>query len=96
MGLYKTERCFFTELPVINNSESNGEWLDGFYYTILYNNKIREIRLLGSYEWSKDVWVDKHGVSLFKLIEKYNYWHIFYNAQDIYELKICYMELSSR
>ena len=51
MGFYKTKNCFFTGKIVISCDETDKIFLDGYYYRIGFNSKIREIKLLHNDDW---------------------------------------------
>lgn len=95
MGFYTTEICFFTGIEVNSCNESDGNCLDGYYYTILFNGKIKEIRLIENYKWKDDVWMKENGKAFIKLLDENNRWDIFSLARDIREIKQLYSELKS-
>jgi len=90
MGFYKTEKCFFTGEKVIRNDETNGNYLDGFFYVIKCNNNFREIRLSHFDDWENDNWVKENGLKLIELIDKHNRWNIFSTGITLGELKDFY------
>ncbi len=95
MGIYKTKTCFFTGKNVISCEEIDGKSLDGYYYSIRFNDKIREVRLNENYNWKNDIWVNKYGQSFFDLLDTFNKWNFFDKARDIREIQEIYSELQS-
>lgn len=93
MGFYKTKKCFFTGQDVKSCYETNGECLDGYYYSIAYNGKIREVRLIWDYNWENDVWMHQHGQSFFELLDVTENWNVFEGALNIDEIRQIYSSM---
>lgn len=93
MSVYKTDKCFFTQIKVISNNESDGTWLDGYYYSFKYNETIREIRLDSTTVWKNNEWVKQYGSKFIELIEKYNKWSFFEEVPNIDKVKKQYSTL---
>lgn len=90
MGFYKTKKCFFTGQDVKSCDETNGEFLDGYYYRISCNGKIREVRLIWDYNWENDVWIQYNGQSFFELLDETENWNVFEDALNIDEIRQIY------
>jgi hypothetical protein len=94
MGFYKTDKCFFIDKEVISCFELNEkEFLDGYYYRILYNDKEKEIRLNWDYDWNNDNWIKENGLLFFEKLEFFDKWEIFNTALDINMIKKYFEEL---
>lgn len=90
MGFFKTKKCFFTGQDVKSCDETNGECLDGYYYRISYNGKIREVRLIWDHNWENDAWIHQYGQSFFELLDKTENWNVFEGALNIDEISQIY------
>lgn len=93
MGLYTTEKCFFTGNDVISFIETNGECLDGYYYRILYNGRIRDIRLFKRDDWKNDDWIKQKGSAFLELLEETDSWYLFDEALKIEEIRQIFSDL---
>lgn len=92
MGLYKTEKCFFTGQQVIRQQELNGDCFDGYYYAIKFEGEVREIRLSIAREddWQNDTWLKLHGETFLQLINKNKKWDIFRGGVSLDEVITVY------
>ena len=95
MGFYKTDNCFFTGKPVISCDETDGKCLDGYYYRIEFNSKIREFKLSQNDNWQNDAWLKENGQEFLELIEKYNKWIFFDDVHYLSDIKLKYQELKN-
>ena len=93
MGYYKTRKCFFTGQDVISCDENNGECLNGYYYTILYNGRIREIRLYNNHDWANDDWIKDYGSSFIEFLDKTERWKEFEEALKLEEIRCIYSQM---
>ena len=96
MGFFKTENCFFTGIPVISCYETDGTFLDGYYYRIKYNSIIREIRLSRNDDWQNDPWLKKNGILFLKLIDKNKEWNFFNTGRYLSDIKEKYNHFKSK
>lgn len=93
MGFHKTKICFFTGTDVISCDETNRECLDGYYYRISYNGKIREIRLTWNNDWKNDYWINHYGQFFFELLDKTDNWEVFKCALNVDEIRQIYSDM---
>jgi len=96
MGFYRTKNCFFTGKEVISCDETNDDCLDGYYYRVLLNGKIREVRLVWDYDWQNDDWIKENGQSFFDLLDESDNWNFFSHAKDINEIIQFYSALKRK
>lgn len=95
MGFYKTEYCFFTGKPVISCDETDGTFLDSYYYRIEYNSIIREFKLSKDDEWKNDSWLKQNGQEFLELINNYEGWAFFNEGRHLAEIKQKYYQLKN-
>ncbi|MDD5183662.1 MAG: hypothetical protein PHS84_00190 [Paludibacter sp.] len=88
MGLYKTDSCFFTKIEVISCDETDGKQLDGYYYRIMFNDKVREIRLSHNDDWENDKWIKNYGNDFLNLIDEKERGSFFQYAKTLDEVKV--------
>jgi hypothetical protein len=93
MGFYKTENCFFTGKSVVSSDETDGTFLDGYYYRIEYNSKIREFKLSKNDDWQNDQWLKQNGHEFLELIDKNDEWFFFKEGRYLSDIKQKYYEL---
>jgi hypothetical protein len=93
MSFIKIEKCLFTGQPVIGCDEPNGQCLDGYYYTITYNGKIREILLYKRDDWANDYWINKNGKSFIEILDKSDNWAFFERVPRIDEIRQIYSDM---
>ena len=72
---------------MISCDETNGEYLDGYYYRISYNGKIREILLFKYDDWENDFWINQNGKSFIELLDKSDSWNFFDRVPNIDEIR---------
>ena len=93
MGFYKIENCFFTGKPVISYDETDGMFLDGYYYRIEYNSIIRGFKLSKNDDWQNDPWLKQNGLEFLELIDKNDQWSFFKEGRYLSDIKRKYYEL---
>jgi len=96
MGFHKTEICFFTGIPVISCNETDGTFLDGYYYRIYFNSKIREFKLSKDDDWQNDSWLKKNGQDFLKLIDENAEWNFFSDGKYLSDIKTKYHILKNK
>jgi len=96
MGFYKTENCFFTGKSVIICDETDSTFLDGYYYQIEYNSKIREFKLSKNDNWQNDIWLKQNGQEFLELIEKYSEWDFFNEGRFLSDIRVKFHDLKNK
>ena len=96
MGFYTTINCFFTGKKVISCDETDGTFLDGYYYRIEFNGKIREFKLHPLDDWQNDSWLKENGNVFLNLIDRNNKWEFFKEGRKLYEIKAFYSVLKNQ
>ena len=87
MGFYLTDTCFFTNQIVISNQETDGKYLDGYYYRIEYNGHIREFKLNPLCNWHDNEWLIAWGKEFLEIIDKNNDWNFFDEVRCLDDIK---------
>ena len=96
MGFYKTEKCFFTNNPVISCNETDGRLLDAYYYRIKFNSKVREFILSKDDNWQNDLWLKENGQEFLELIDKNKEWNFFNDGRYLSDIKSKYYKLKNK